>query len=351
MFYSYGELRAFARRMKDGLYGRMPTLVMGDPGIGKTWAFSEVYGPFAPDAFRMDANKFPPDSGELIGGNVLLTGTFTAPNLFARVQLNQHRDALVADDLELDKPGMSGLVRSMLDSSAEPESEDLAVTWGKQTPVHGRFLGYDKRGRPRYELLKHDFRCRPVVVMTGNYLPQALEWDRSASRLFVARFEPTIDEQIAYLKTWLPSLNESIGGGAAVMDRVLAAAEDGEILGRIDFRPLRRAAALFGDGTPLWQRAADLAFQRRRDSGLPQDCRSILDYMQIKGQERPPKIDFTSADLKNSVGRRWDDFRVEAALEHLLARRLTVAVCFQPGRGRKRDGYTYRLTETARHSS
>lgn len=61
----------------------------------------------------MEPCEYPLHCEEMKGGNVLLTGTFTAANLFARVQLNQHRENLIADDLELDKQGMSGLVRSI----------------------------------------------------------------------------------------------------------------------------------------------------------------------------------------------------------------------------------------------
>lgn len=217
------------------------------------------------------------------------------------------------------------------------------MTWGKQTPVHGRLLGYDEKGPPEFELLKHGFRCRPLAIMAGNYFPQAIEWDRSASRLFVAAFGPTIEKQIAYLKTWLPFLNESIRGGEVVIKSVLEAAKAGDILGLIDFRPLKRAAILFGDGTPPWQREADRAFHRRRDADLPQDCVAILQYLQINGREDTPKFDFTFADVKNSVGRRWDEFRVQAALELLLSRKLLFAVNAQTGRRRKRDDYTYRL--------
>jgi hypothetical protein len=42
-------------------------------------------------------------------------------------------------------------------------------------------------------MLEHGFRCRPLVILTGNYFPRAREWERTESRLFVASFEPTIE--------------------------------------------------------------------------------------------------------------------------------------------------------------
>lgn len=36
MHYSCDQLYTFARNLMTGKYGRMPTLVMGDPGVGKT---------------------------------------------------------------------------------------------------------------------------------------------------------------------------------------------------------------------------------------------------------------------------------------------------------------------------
>lgn len=188
-------------------------------------------------------------------------------------------------------------------------------------------------------VLPRSYETSSTVILVANTMGGP-GWERIYSRLKVFVWDPSVDEQIADLRTWDPPLP------GAVLGVIESCHQRGEVL-NLDYRAVLNAADDLRLGMP-WEDALRASFFTPGDQRVQEDASDVLDWLLARGASAGQS--FTERDMYQEVGSLRGETkkgRRTAALDYLTARgwveRFQPPTVLRPGARGRRPGPSFRV--------